>query len=196
MEFGQYYEANQKRTASLVEADWRVALGKCKEHIRWKLKQRTLSGAHSAAVLGGDPVGHYLGLSYEKILTGEWEWKAEFSLTEQMIRIINSHISTEVEKAKSEKGKSFKTVYPDLDEEFYDRAENPASEEEAAEYEKQLQSLEKAVAGDGQLEFLVEALREGKKRAEIAELLEILPTQLDKLREKLIRKVRSYHATA
>ena len=36
-----------------------------------------------------------------------------------------------------------------------------------------------------------EAIKEGKKRAEIAALLEITPKQLDKVREKFIMRVRN-----
>lgn len=193
MKTGQYYYNNQKRIAELTEADWRVALAKCKEHIKWRLRQKTLSGAHSASNLGADPEDHYLGLSYEKILTGEWEWKEEYTLAEQMIRIVNSYISKEVEKATSVKGGLFKIIYKDVEEEFYDVVDPPESTLENNINEARLQSIEAAVCGDEQLEFLVEALKEGKKRTEIAELLDILPRQLDKIREKLIRRVKNHH---
>jgi len=120
MELGEYNKKNHGRIASLCEADWKVALKKCKDHIKWKLRQKTLYGAHTASRLGTDPVEHYLEISFEKIFSGEWEWKDEYSLTEQMIRIANSYISTEVEKKESKKEKSFKICYKDIEEEFYD----------------------------------------------------------------------------
>jgi hypothetical protein len=192
MELGEYYKQNQKRIVSLNETDWKVALKKCKEHIKWKLKQKTLSGAHSASRLGVDPIDHYLGISYEKILSGEWEWKEEYSLLEQMIRIVDSYISTEVEKEKSKKGKSFQISYKNIEEEFYDLAEPPASSEEEVIYMQRLQQIENAIQGDSQLELFMEAVKEGMKRSDIAVLLEINPRQLDKVREKLLRKVISY----
>jgi len=195
MKAGQYYHSNQIRLAQLVDADWIVALAKCKEHINWRLKQKTLSGAHAASNLGSDPVEHYLGLSYEKILTGEWEWKTEYCLAEQMIRIANSCISKEVEKAKSVKGESFKILYRNIEEEFYDLADPPQTLADINLYEAKLHNIETAISGDEQLEFLVEAIKEGKKRTEIADLMDIKPRQFDKLREKLIRRVRTHQSS-
>jgi len=64
---------NQKKFAALKENDWVVVLAKCKKHIRLKLKQKTLSGAHAASNVGADPVDHYLSMAYTKLLEGEWE---------------------------------------------------------------------------------------------------------------------------
>jgi hypothetical protein len=192
MQLGSYYNTNQNRIATLNDADWRIALAKCKTHIRWKLKQKTLSGAHASSNLGADPVDYYLGFGYEKILSGEWEWKAQYSLAEQMIRIINSQISKEVEKTKSAKAASFKIVYMDIEEELYELIDSPSDADEAVEYEKKLQSIEAAVKGDEHLELLLEALKEGMKRTAIADLLGMQPKQMDKLKEKLFRRIRSY----
>lgn len=142
--------------------------------------------------MGVDPIDHYLGISYEKILSGEWEWKEEYSLLEQMIRIVDSYISTEVEKQKSKKGKSFQISYKNIEEEFYDLAEPPASSEEEVMYAQKLQQIDNAIQGDSQLELFMEAVKEGMKRSDIAVLLEISPRQLDKVREKLLRRVKNY----
>lgn len=192
MELGDYYKQNQKRIVSINETDWKVALIKCKDHIKWKLRQKTLSGAHSSSRLGVDPVNHYLGISYEKILSGDWEWKEEYSLSEQMIRIADSYISTEVEKEKSKKGKSFQLMYRDIDKEFYDLVDPPTSSEEEVLHISRLQQVEHAIQGDYQLELFMEAVKEGMKRSEIAVLLDISPRQLDKVRERLLRKVLNY----
>lgn len=196
IQVGHYYASNQKKIANLSDADWRAALSKCKAHIRWRLKQKTLTGVHSASNLGSDPVDYYLGLAYEKIIVGEWEWKEEYSLSVQIIRIINSHISKEVEKAASTKGESFKIVYQDIEEELYNCDSEFGSETEAIkennEHEAKLQLIEAAIAGDIQLEIIVEALKEGKKRREIADLLYLELRQFDKLRERLIRTVKNY----
>ena len=190
MEAGEYYYLNQKRLTELTDADWKVALSKCKEHIRWRLKQKTLSGAHSASNLGAEAVDHYLGVAYEKILTGEWEWKENFTLAQQMIRVANSYISKEVEKATSAKSDAFKIIYKDIEEEFYDLASPPAEEQEEQEMDDRLQVIEVAAAGDEELEFMIEGLKEGRKRADIAELLGLGVRQVDKLREKLMRRIK------
>lgn len=195
MELGEYYKKNQDRIASLRDADWKVALKKCKDHLKWKLRQKTLSGAHSASRLGADPIEHYLGISYEKILTGEWEWKDEYSLTEQLIRIADSYINTEVEKKKTKKEKLLKIKYKDIEHEFYNLTDPPDSLEEEAEFTERLQLIENAIKGDAQLELFMEAVREGMKRADVAEILEIQPRQLDKVREKLLKRVRNYKSS-
>lgn len=130
--------------------------------------------------MGADPVDYYLGISYEKILSGEWEWKDELSLTTQMIRIVDSYINTEVEKKKTKKQKSFKIGYKDIESEFYDLAEPPDSKEEEAMYAEKLQKIENAIKGDSQLELFMDAVREGMKRVEVAAMLDLQPRQLDK----------------
>ena len=45
--------------------------------------------------------------------------------------------------------------------------------------------------GDSQLEFIIAALKEGKKRSEIALLMDIQPRQFDTLREKLLRRLKN-----
>jgi hypothetical protein len=192
MELGKYHKKNQDKIASLTEANWKAALKKCKEHIQWKLKQKTLYGAHSASRLGADPVDHYLGVSYEKILLGEWEWKDDYSLAEQMIRIVDSHINTEVEKSKTQKEKSFETLYMDVEKEFYKLTDPTDSKEEEAIFAERIQLIKDAVRGDSQLELFIEAVREGMKRNEVAAILDVEPRQLDKVKEKLMRRVRNY----
>jgi hypothetical protein len=195
MELGEYYKQNQNRIALLNEGNWKVAIKKCKDHIRWKLKQKTLSGAHSASRLGADPIEHYLGIAYEKILLGEWEWKKEYTLVEQMIRIIDSYISAEVEKRKTKKEESLKVDYIDIENEFYDLVDPPDSLQEEAFYAEKLQKIENAIKGDSQLELFLDSVKEGMKRADIAELLDLRPRQLDKVRERLLRKVRTYQSS-
>lgn len=195
MEVGKYYTSNQKKIANLTNNDWKVALFKCKEHIKWRLKQKTLSGAHSASNLGSDPVEHYLSIAYEKIISGEWEWKPEYTLAEQMIRIVNSYISKTVKNTTSKEAQSCKIIYTEDEEQFYSIADEPADSLENHIDEAKLQEITLAVAGDEQLEFIIEALKEGKKRADIAYLLDIGVRQLDKLKEKLIRRVKSQQAS-
>ena len=191
MSLGKYYEANQKRADNLAEEDWRVAIVKCKEHLRWKLRQKTLYGAHSPTNLGADPIDFYLSLAYEKLLSGEWEWQVQYSLVEKLIRIIDCAFSTEVEKKRTQKSEKFKVEYRDLEAEFYDLGNfsDQGTLEEAREYEQRVKKVEEAVKGDPQLELFWEAVQAGFKRSDVAEFLEITPKQLDKVKEKLIRRV-------
>jgi len=197
MNEGEYDAANQLRIVKLSDDDWRVALKKCKDHIKIRIQQKTLFGAHSAANLGGDPIDHYLALSCEKILAGNWEWKDEFSLSEQLIRIANSHISTEVARVNTVKSMQSKLVYQDIESEFYGMPNAPPEDlVDEAEYENRLRFIEDAISNDPELMFILEALKEGKKRHEISDLMDLQPRQFDKLKERLIRTVRNYKPSA
>lgn len=195
MEASKYYQSNQIKIIALTDNDWKVALWKCKEHIRLRLKQRTLSGAHSASNLGAEPVDHYLGIAYEKILTGAWDWKDDHTLGQQLIRIADSYMSKSVEKAGSAKESELQIVYKDVQEEFYDLAAPPSDDKEQKDIDQQLKKIENAAAGDENLEFMIEGLKEGKKRVEIADLLGIGVRQLDKLREKLIKRIQNQQSS-
>lgn len=190
MSIGHYYYSNQKKFATLKENDWIVVLSKCKKHIRLKLKQKTLSGAHAASNVGADPVDHYLSMAYTKLLEGEWEWKTEFSFFEQMLRMIDSFISKQVEKQQTEKAKALRLEYTNVIDEFYIADQDEFDAEENKTYEAQAKALQDAAKGDPELEIIYDAICEGMKRADIAELLDKTPKQFDKLKEKLINKVR------
>jgi len=196
MSLGTYYYQNQKKLCSVSDTEWRVAIHKTKRHISLKVKQKTLSGVHAGARLGAEALDHYLGISYEKIINGNWEWKETFSLAEQMIRIVDSEINKEVEKSKTVKAKEMKLISTPSTEDFYSTIDAESSEDDSNECEKQLKIVEAAAKEDIQLEIMLEAVKEGKKRAEIADLLEINPKQLDKLREKLIAKARTLQSAA
>jgi 16S rRNA G966 N2-methylase RsmD len=130
-------------------------------------------------------------------LSGEWEWKPQYELADQMIRIIDSTINTEVEKVKTPKAASFDIQYVDPEDDFYNRL-NPLvyDEEDKVLYEKRIVIIEAAIKGDTDLEYMWEAVKEGKKRKEIAELFEIEPNQLSKLRERFIEKVQKFNQKA
>jgi hypothetical protein len=55
---------------------------------------------------------------------------------------------------------------------------------------KQISVLEEAIKGDQELEMYWECIKGKMKRAEIAEFMEISVKKQDKLREKIVDKVR------
>jgi len=188
MELGPYYDSNAKKTQLLTDDDWRVAIKKCHDHVRWKLRQRTLYGAHAPQRLGKDPIDYYVEIAHEKILAGDWEWKDRFTISEQMIRVADSHISTEVEKSKAIKTESVKISYLE-NIEFYEVVDD-FDETEEQEFQNRFDAVEMAVMGDTELEQLWECIRAGYKRSEIAELMNLKPKQFDKLKERLVERVR------
>lgn len=196
MELGKHYQLNQQKLEAVSEKEWMASLAKCRSHLRFKLKQKTLYGAHSEKNLGGDPYDYYISFAYDAILSGRWEWKSKFSLTEQMIRIMNSRITEEVEKVKREKSAALEVKYVDIVDELYNvgvPAYDP-SQEEAEKWETQIQKVEASIAEDDVLKFFWDCIKEGHKRVETAALMDLKPRQLDKVRERFVRTVRNHHA--
>lgn len=191
MILGPYYTNNHKRFLSVTQAEWKVVLYKCKKHIRIRLKQKTSAGAHAASTVGSDPVEFYLGLAYTKLLEGAWEWKQQYTLLEQMIRAIDSAITKQVEKYTTKKAEALRITYrDDITDEFYVIDDDHFEPDEEQKFKEQADALHDAARGDTELEIIYEAICEGMKRSDIAELLSKSPKQFDKLKEKLINKVR------
>lgn len=196
METGKYFEVNRKRLDSISDIDrqWAVALYICTEHIRTRLKKRTTFGAHTEARLGVDPVDYYLNYAYDAILSGKWEWKESNTLSEQMIRIADSTISTEVDKigTAKEKAERIKVIYDDLDTLIY--AQDPIPDEldmvRGIVIDNQIRVIEETIRGDDDLVNFWECVKEGMKRAEIIAFMEKTPKQIDKLRERFIKKIK------
>lgn len=197
MEVGQHFTSNQNRLVSVTEREWAAVLNKCNRHTKLRIKQKMLFGAHTEKNLGEDPIHHYISYAYEALISGQWEWQSRFDLAEQMIRIINSRITTEVEKTKTDKASKLKIDYKDIETELYfdgDEQKNVTIEEKNR-LEKQIALIEAAVKGDENLEFFWEGVKERRKRAELAELMDLQPKQLDKLKERFVRTVRKYKET-
>jgi hypothetical protein len=192
MKEGLYYKRNQMRLNLVTSEEWSIVLWKCREHIQLKIKQRTIYGAHSEANLGEEPIHYYTSYAYQAIISGTWDWQDQFTLTEQMIRIINSRITTEVEKIKTTKAKELTFVYTDIEGEFYDLgvSDSLSTQEHEQECERQKQIIESSIKGDSELEFFWECIKEGYRRTAIAQLMNVTPRQLDKFRERFLRTVR------
>lgn len=89
---------------AITAEHWRKVLAKCYTHIEIRLYKKTLMGAHCEQRLGMSPFDFYCGEAVQAIYNRTWEWKyGQFSLEEQLIRIIDSMISEQVRKYKVEK---------------------------------------------------------------------------------------------
>lgn len=194
MEKGKHIIKNHKKLDALadVEHQWVIALEKCREHIRIRLKRRTIFGAHTESRLGEDPYTYYISYAYDAILSGRWEWKDTHTLSEQMILIADSTISTEVEKAQTSKPSEKKVVYDDLETMFYVQDALPEDKDMVRDIliDKRISVIEELIQGDEKLEYFWECVKEGMKRTEIAANMEITLKQQDKLRERFISTIR------
>ena len=192
MEFGKFYIKNKKLIDQLTDDDLRVAIKKCKEHIKIRLKQKTLYGAHTEKNLGESPLEYYLNTAVDKILSGDWEWKEGRTLSEQLIRVIDSQISKEVEKVKAAKNEKFKIIYDDIEKNFYSLCETIIDKDEnEKDYQDRINLIEKAIIGDQELIDFFDAIKAGYKSSEIAELLGKTVKQLGKVKERLLRRVNA-----
>ncbi len=191
MEFGPYYQRNQRKLASITEAKWKEALAKCIRFIELKLKKKSLYGAHAGPSLGAETVDHYISLAYERIISGNWEFQDDMDIAEQMIRVITSYVSKAIEHAKTEKAAALNIKYTPIEDEFYEKEIDSGADDLSEEsYASMIEAIECTVKHDIELEIIWEAIKEGKTRSEIAELLDKTPRQFDKLREKLIKMVQ------
>lgn len=193
MERGKHLERNMKKLESASDADWVNALKMCKKHVSIRLQKRTLFGAHSEERLGMDPIDYYVGFAYDAILQGEWEWKNGRTLGQQMVRIAENRIGKEVEKYKNEHNGGFSLAGEDIDSFFYSEDQPPAEPSlvQEAVFSKKIALIEDAINGDDDLVLFWECIKDGMKREAIAIFMEKQPKQVDKLREKLINKVKN-----
>jgi hypothetical protein len=196
LETGKYFEKNQKRLDSLpdIEREWAIALEKCRKHILFRIKKKTMYGAHTNQRLGEPPEDYYSFYAYDALLSGRWDWKDRYSLSEQLIVIVDSTISTEVEKMDTIKAQEnqIKVIHGDMDASFYDEVEESSEVDQAREilFTKQVSVVEELIKGDSDLEYFWECVKEGMKRVEIAVFMEKTPKQLDKVRERFIKKIK------
>jgi len=187
---GKFYNANLRKLDGLTDAQFKAALHKCRIHLLVRLKQRSTFGAHTERRLGEDPIDYYTQYAYNAIVSGNWQWKDGRTLGQQMIRIIESTMSTEVDKFRT--GKEPQRVDDEFDDGLYSDDPLPDAFEFTKEIliNKQVDVLEEAIKGDEELEMYWECIKAKMKRAEIAAFMEITVKKQDKLREKLIDKVR------
>lgn len=176
------------------EKEWLVAMAKCRDHIKLKLKRKTLTGAHSSATLSMPAADYYINTAIQKLYEEDgWDWKFEkYTLPEQLIRIINSMISEQVRKFKVEKANN--PIIQVTDDERIFEANDIITDEEAAEKEavidEFLELTEAAIQGDDNLEMLYLHLMEDKGYPEIANEMNMDIKKIYKLAERLKEKVR------
>lgn len=204
-DIGKFYEQNSRKLDEVTEIEWKIAIKKCENHLFFKLMNKTKFGAHTIENLEIPAKDYYLEYAYSSIIDGAWEWKDKFDLTEQLLRIIDSRISTVVESYRNAKKKDEKRdeegKYPlktiirsqDIEKTFYSiSSEDEIDETELVELEKDYKKIETFIneSRDDDIKIFWDHVKEGYKRAEIAELMEMTPKQLDKVKEKFLRQTK------
>ncbi len=202
---GPFFESNSLKIESVTNIVWEIALRKATKHLDYRLWDKTRFGAHSIENLGVPAKEYYLNYAYMSIIYGKWEWKNDFDLPKQLIRIIDSRISTVVESYRKIKDKNAERekegkyllthteVVQDVENTFYDlEDDNGIIKEDLLKIEEQYEKVQEFISNsdDEDLIMFWECIKEGYTRKDTAELIGKTPRRLDKIKEKLLRQLK------
>jgi hypothetical protein len=185
-------DENSEKLLKVTENEWKEILDQFTRWVYFRLQGLTLYGAHSEQNLGLNPVDYYVGTAIEKLYNGEWKWKDEHTLLDQLKRIAGSMMSENVRKyeQKSEK------IVP-LDDEMLDSLNNQESndedeEEERNQREKLYEILNACSADDKELSLYVTAF---EMYGNYKDICAELGWELEKayaMQKKLLRRAKRY----
>ena len=181
-----------KQLDAIPDREWHKVVDKLTTYIHFKLKGRTLFGAHSEQNLGVNPIDYYVDEAIGKLFSLEWKWQfKKYSILEQLQRIVGSMISNNVEKFKAKK----KPISLIEEEQLAVLAENKFDDETSEDYEKFKDALEKCSQDDEELQLYIMALDECNSFDEMVEVLGFEKKKLYSLQKKMTRRVLSYLET-
>lgn len=177
------------RLFAIPDKEWVSIVDKLTSYVYFKLKGKTLYGAHTESNLGVEPVSYYVDSAIEKLFSLEWKWKYDkYTIQEQLQVIVGSMLSSNVEKYKANK---FELSFHDNDK-LAILAEKEDTEEFNADYELFREALTECSKDDDDLQLYVMAFDECNSFDEMAELLEFDKKKLYALQKKLTRRITSY----
>ncbi|MDY0144205.1 MAG: hypothetical protein RBR97_20170 [Bacteroidales bacterium] len=177
---------------SITEREWLDVVDKLTTYVHFKLKGRTLFGAHSEQNLGGNPVDYYIDEAIGKLFSLEWKWQfGKYSLLEQLQRVVGSMISTNVEKFKTKK-----INITLMEEDKLISMEKPEINDYDVEYyEVFKKALEECSKDDEDLQLYVMALDECISFDEMVNSTGFEKKKLYVLQKKMTRRVTTYLET-
>lgn len=169
----------------ITEKEWSNIFDRCKNAIKYRIKY-TGYGAHSEEELGYPAIDYYINEAIKKVFEFEWTWDVEnVELEKHIITICQSLISRQVDSYIRKEGKEKQIVYNDeLEYDLFDEI-----------YDKNIDSLldciERITAKIHELSIHWEAIKEGLKPREIAELMELPINKVYKQNERLIYQAKT-----
>lgn len=177
---------------AISDSDWLDVIDKLTTYVHFKLKGRTLFGAHSEQNLGGNPVDYYVDEAIGKLFSLEWKWQYDkYSLLEQLQRIVGSMLSTNVEKFKAKK----ENVTLMEEQKLISMEKSEINDEEVEYYEIFKHALEECSKDDDDLQLYVMALDECVTFDEMVEAMGFEKKKLYVLQKKMTRRVTTYLET-
>ncbi|RYZ82931.1 MAG: hypothetical protein EOP06_20870 [Proteobacteria bacterium] len=180
------------RLHQIKEADWINIMQVCRRHIHRRIPVgQRYRGAHNEQRLGMAVFDYYFGEAVGKLYLGEWNWQFErFTLLEQLIRIIDSLISHQVEKYMTAKAKSISFEYRESLFEAEAMQEPPPEILEDEPEAFQMQLLEEVAAQKPGWSDLLTCLKKGLKPTAIAEHMNKEVRDIYKITEMFYAKAR------
>ncbi len=180
-----------ERLHDVPDKEWLYVIDKLTMFVRFRLKRKTLFGAHSEQNIGIEPIDYYVDESIAKLFSLEWEWQFEkYSLIDQLKRIVGSMISTNVESFRNRKEK----VLPTENETLFVLAEkaNSSNENDDFTYDLFKKALEECSKDDEELQLYVMALDDCNSFDEMSSELGWDKKKLYSLQQKMTRRVIKY----
>lgn len=178
-----------KQLNAISDNEWLDVIDKLTTYVHFKLKGRTIFGAHSEQNLGINPVEYYVDDAIGKLFSLEWKWQFEkYSLLEQLQRVVGSMISTNVEKFKAKK----ESIILMDEEKLVSLEKSEIDGNEVQYYEVFKQALEECSKDDEELQLYVMALDECASFDEMVEATGIEKKKLYVLQKKMTRRVTKY----
>lgn len=169
----------------ITDKGWDEIITRCRKGIGHRL-WLTEYGAHSEAELGEPAEMFYIKKAIEKVYNFQWYWDYEqIPITDHLITIANSLISNQLDHYQRKQNREEKQftyndeLYYDVFEEVYDD-----------KIDQLINCIEKLTAELEDLGFYWEAIKEGKKSREIAELMELPVKDIYNKNDKLIYQAR------
>lgn len=179
----------RKKLSEITEREWEDILKKCYGHIKFRLFGKTNSGAHSSQRLGLCAEDYYMGNAINAIYSGTWEWKYDlYSITEQLVRVINSMISEEVRKFKVEL-KTGEAILPvDLSSDDYLFTGVSDVEYDESELKRMSDAVAAACVDNPESKTLIELKKQGYSYQEIGHMTGYSVNELYRQMEKIGKK--------
>ena len=183
-----------KRLHAVPDREWLEVIDKLTIFVRFKLKGKTIFGAHSEQYLGVEPVEYYVDEAIAKLFSLEWEWKFEkHSLIEQLKRIVGSMISTNVESFKKVKDKVLSTENEAIN--VLAGKRSISNEDDTENYKLFKKALDKCSQDNEDLQLYVMALDDCNSFDEMSVELGWDKKKLYSLQQKMTRRVIKYLET-
>lgn len=178
-----------ERLHSISEKEWRYVIDKLTVFVHFKLKGKTLFGAHSTQYLGIKAIDYYVDEAVAKLFSLEWKWQYEkYTLIDQLKRIIGSMISTNVESFK----KRIEKITPTENDVLYILIEKGSlndNDDYDLTYLTFKKALEECSQDDEDLQLYAMALEECNSFDEMSAQLGWDKKKLYSLQQKMTRRI-------